>query len=323
MTKIIAEFCQNHNGNYDILKRMLETASINGATHGKIQNIYAENLSYRPQFEEGIILDNKVLSIKRPYKLEYERLKKLELTIKDNEKFIESCKINGLIPMTTCFTRSDIKTLKELGYDSIKVASYDCSSYPMVEELADKFKELVISTGATFNDEIKTTANMLKAKNKKFTFLHATTIYPTPLNLVNLNRMNYLKNFTDSIGYSDHTNAIETGVLATLTAIYLGANFIERHYTILDRNETRDGKVSITPEQLKFISSFSTKEKEEQLEIIRNLFPEFEIMIGNENNQLSSEELLNRDYYRGRFASKRKEFNDKRFMVYNNENTSL
>lgn len=323
MTKIIAEFCQNHNGNYDILNRMIETASFNGATHGKIQNIYADNLTFRPQFEEGIIIDKKILSIKRPYKAEYDRLKKLELTIKDNEKFIQSCKENGLIPMTTCFARSDIKTLKNLGYDSIKVASYDCSSYPMVEELADNFNELVISTGATFNDEIKTTANILKVKNKKFTFLHATTIYPTPLNLVNLKRMNYLKKFTNSIGYSDHTNAEDTGVIATLIAIYFEANFIERHYTVLDRKETRDGKVSITSDQLKFISTFSKKDKEEQLQIIRDLYPNYEIMLGNDNNPLSAEELLNRDYYRGRFASNRVELTDKRFMIYNYENTSF
>lgn len=323
MTQIIAEFCQNHNGNYDILNRMLETAAINGATHGKIQNIYADNLSFRPQFEEGITINDKIFSIKRPFKTEYDRLKKLELTIKDNEKFIESCNVNGLIPMTTCFARSDINTLKELGYDSIKVASYDCSSYPLIEELADKFNELVISTGATFDDEIKTTSELLKAKNKKFTFLHATTIYPTPLNLVNLNSMNYLKKFTNSIGYSDHTDAEKTGVIASLLAIYCGANFIERHYTILDRKETRDGKVSITPSQLKFLSEFSKKEKKEQLEIITNLYPDYEIILGIERTQLSEEELLNRDYYRGRFASKRDGLNDKRFMIYNYENTHL
>ena len=39
MVKIIAEFCQNHNGSFEILSRMLDTASKNGATHGKIQNI--------------------------------------------------------------------------------------------------------------------------------------------------------------------------------------------------------------------------------------------------------------------------------------------
>jgi sialic acid synthase SpsE len=323
MVKIIAEFCQNHNGSFEILSRMLDTASKNGATHGKIQNIYADNLTFRPQFEEGIIIDEKVLSIKRPYKTEYDRLKKLELSVKENEKFIELCKKNDLIPMTTCFAKGDIKTLKDLGYPSIKVASYDCPSYPMIEELANNFEELVISTGASFNDEIQTTAKLLNSKNKDFTFLHATTIYPTPLNLVNMNRMNFLKKFTSSVGYSDHTNAIETGVFATLLAIYCGASFIERHYTILDRNETRDGKVSITPDQLQFISDFSFKEKDEQLTIIKNLYPNFEIMLGDENTPLSSEELLNRDYYKGRFASIRKEFDDKRFMIYNNEKTLL
>ena len=74
---IIAEFCQNHNGNSAILSEMIDKAVEHGATHLKIQNIFANELTFRPKFESGIKINKKVHSIKRPYKDEYKRLKKL------------------------------------------------------------------------------------------------------------------------------------------------------------------------------------------------------------------------------------------------------
>ena len=80
MSIIIAEFCQNHNGDKEILSKMVNAASECGATHAKIQSISSKNLTFRPEFEEGIEIDGICKSIKRPYLNEYERLRKLELS---------------------------------------------------------------------------------------------------------------------------------------------------------------------------------------------------------------------------------------------------
>ena len=86
--KLIAECCQNHNGDFDILKRMIDSAAENGVTHIKIQSIFAEKLSFRPQFENGLISqDGKILCIKRPFNLEFERLRKLDLSWEMHLKF--------------------------------------------------------------------------------------------------------------------------------------------------------------------------------------------------------------------------------------------
>ena len=66
MARIIAEFCQNHNGDFDLLKKMIEEAAKAGATHGKMQTIFADTVTYRPQFEEGLIQNGIIKSIKRP-----------------------------------------------------------------------------------------------------------------------------------------------------------------------------------------------------------------------------------------------------------------
>ena len=78
---IIAECCQNHNGNKEILKKMIHTAAENGADYVKIQAIRSKDLSFRERFEKGKVDETgKVLVIKRPYEQELERLAKLDLS---------------------------------------------------------------------------------------------------------------------------------------------------------------------------------------------------------------------------------------------------
>ena len=304
MVKIIAEFCQNHNGNYNLLQEMIHQAFEAGATYGKIQTIFADDLSFREKFEKGEIKNGDCLVIKRPYQNEYDRLKKLELTYGQQEKFISECKRYGLKPLTTCFTKNQIPRINNFELDTIKVASYDCSALPFISELERNFQNLIISTGATFDHEIELTANYLNQNGCNFIFLHCVTIYPTPLKSVHLNRMKYLKKFTKKVGFSDHTNSIIDGVKASIAAVYCGAEYIERHFRILGPEDSKDGLVSINSRQLREIVDFSMMSKTEQKTYINDLVPEYNLMKGKTKRDLSKEEMLNRDYYRGRFASK-------------------
>jgi len=299
---IIAEFCQNHNGDYNILNQMIEKAVESGATHGKIQNIFAKELTFRPCFENEIKIKNKIVSIKRPYKNEYERLKKLELNYKQLENFVKKCKAFKLIPLITCFTRNQINLLSKIGFKTIKIASYDCSSFQFLREIVKKFNNLIVSTGATYNDEIYKASKILKKKN--FSFLHCVTIYPTPLNDINLNRMIFLKKFTKEVGYSDHAVANDKNLIAIKLAILMGAKIIEKHFTILDSNKTRDGIVSMNPNQLYQISEFSKLNKNDQKHTLKEASNRLINKIcGKQNRKMSNIELLNRNYYKGRFGS--------------------
>lgn len=301
--KFIAEFCQNHNGDRKVLQEMIHQAAVAGATYGKIQTIFASDLARRDRFENGLEKNGKVLSIKRPYQVEYDRLKKLELTFDDQLWFIEECNRFGLTPLTTCFTRGHVDRLANMGWREIKVASYDCASTPLIKELSNKFDHLIISTGATYDAEIANTAKLLNDTQKVFTFLHCVTLYPTPLNVMNLSRMKYLSQYTSSVGFSNHANSARDGVKADLCAIYLGADYVERHFTVLDADKTRDGVVSINSSQLSEIVKFSNLTKNDQKAYIDENIPEFALMIGYETRELTDQELLNRDYYRGRFTT--------------------
>ncbi len=302
---LIAEFCQNHNGDFDTLHRMVDAAAEGGATHGKIQTIFADDVSFRPEFEEGeVASDGRVLTIKRPFQAEMNRLRPLELNYEEHRKFGDACKAAGLKPMTTAFNLAVIPFIRELGWKTVKVASYDCGSLPLIGALADNFDDVMISTGASYDQEIEAAAALLNGRKQRFSFLHCVTIYPTPLDQMNLARMEYLRRFTPSVGLSDHSLVSRDGVKAALAAIHLGAAVIERHFTILPPEASRDGKVSITREHLREIREFAALGKDEQAQYLKEHVPEFISMIGHAQRALSQDELLNRAYYRGRFSNK-------------------
>ena len=318
---LIAEFCQNHNGDFGLLTRMLDAAAECGATHGKMQTIFADSVTYRPQFEEGLEVDGATKAIKRPYQAEYDRLKGLEITFEQSAEFVRLCNQAGLVPVTTCFVHQHARQLSEAGFKTIKVASYDCASFPMLRELKGLFDELIVSTGATYDDEIAYAADILEGSN--FAMLHCVTIYPTPIAEMHLARMELLRRHAPRVGFSDHSLVARDGVIAAKAAITLGAVLIERHFTTLDADESRDGPVSIGPQHLRELAQFAALDPSERETRMDADHPDWRITIGNKDRGLSETELLNRDYYRGRFASRRPESSNGDRMIFNWEEVPL
>ncbi len=317
--KVIAELCQNHNGDFKIVEEMVHSAAEAGADIAKIQSIRSKDLTHRERFDNGIIENGKVKVIKRPFKNEMKRLSKLDLSEEDHLKFIEVCKKYNITPMTTIFTLNRINFVKQAGFECIKLASYDCSSHFMIKEILKKnFKTIVISTGATFDDEIEKTCQLMR-EHGDFHLLHCITIYPTPLEDANLNRIKYLKKLTKKVGISDHSDPEKTGIKLCVSAVNLGATIIEKHFTILPKDQTKDGVVSVNPQQLKELVELANVSEEERTKYINENIKEFNLMLGNQKRELSHVELLNRDYFRGRFASK----NSKGKTIYNWEEENL
>jgi N,N'-diacetyllegionaminate synthase len=300
---LIAECCQNHNGSRETLKKMIHAAAESGADYAKIQALRSREITLRERFEEGIKdAQGKQVAIKRPYKPEVDRLSKLDLSLDDEAWFVLECQRAGVVPMTTVFTRTALREVRDMGFEAVKLASYDCRSYPLLREVRQYWSNIVVSTGATYDNEIEQAAKVLEGKN--FAFLHCVTLYPTPMDQLHLRRMAFLRRFTPNVGFSDHTAPAATGLWATKIALAMGATHVERHFTILPAGETRDGPVSITPAQLKELRQFADLPRTAQMEHVRREYPEWEKSLGQMKRTLSDVELLNRDYYAGRFASK-------------------
>lgn len=299
MAKLIVEVCQNHNGSRESIREMVKTAAENGADMVKMQSIWSADVTARERFEEG------EGAIKRPYAAEVARLSKLDLSLDDHQFFIDTCRDFNVIPFTTIFARGRIKEVAALPWPGrwIKVASYDCASYPMLYELAAHFDNFVISTGATFDEEIVKTAELMKRLGKRFIFLHCVTSYPNTLAMCNLSRIEWLRQFTSEVGWSDHTKVADDGIAAAKVALMLGADYVERHFTILPADQTKDGPVSITPALLKELSEFRHLPPAVQRVQVEKEIPEWQTLIGTPTRELTHTELQNRDYYRGRFAS--------------------
>lgn len=321
MTKIIAELCQNHNGDLKILKEMVHAASESGADYCKIQSIRSAELTHRKKFDEGIFKDGKTIVKKRPYDAELKRLKPLDLSEDDHFEFLEFCKQYKIKPTTTIFTRSRLKFIEQMKLDLIKISSFDCASYKMIEEIClSNIPEIVISTGTAYDEEIKKTVEILNKSKKKFSILHCVSIYPTPIEYANLNRINYLRSLHKSVGFSDHSKVEDSGINLSVASLLFDVDYIERHFTIIDRDATKDGIVSLKPGELAQLTRLAkNKDKKEIQNFIKENFKDYKKCLGLEQRQLTHEELLNRDYYRGRFAS----LNSKNEYIYNWEDKEI
>jgi sialic acid synthase SpsE len=287
---------------------MVEKAKSCGATHIKMQTIFSRNLSFRPWFEsENINSQHKFSSnFNRPYSDEFTRLQTLEMNWDEHIKFIKICKDNNLVPMTTCFSHDTLDEIKKCGFETIKIASYDCASHELITRAKEKFKKIFISTGATFDDEIKKTSEIMTGSD--YTLMHCVTLYPLNPVDANLNRINWLRGLCPSVGYSDHSNCETDGLQSILTSLYLGADSIECHFTIVDKSFTKDGKVSVNPSQLRQIADFSILARKDQKSYLDNHFQNWKDLLGQERRSLSAKELENRAYYRGRFHSPRSDY---------------
>ncbi len=275
--RIIAELCQNHNGDKELLEKLVQAAS-ESCDIVKIQTILADSLTKRDEYESY-----------RPYKEEYDRLKGLELSKIDEEFFISKCKEYGVESMTTIFVPQHAPRFNDLGYDNIKLSGYSIPAFDYGKKLKNfKFKRLFFSTSSLSLEEIKETIKNLNEMGIEYYMLQCTCVYPTPLEKLNLQNIEFFKNElgVKNVGLSDHTNPYEDNLLSSKLAILQGIDAIERHFTVLPVDETRDGKVSVTPSMMSEIKRFSRLSKEDQYQ---------------ELNKFNKQQIFNHEYYRGRF----------------------
>lgn len=242
-TLIIAEAGVNHNGSLEIAKQLVRTAKECGADIVKFQTAKLDSLVSK--HAEMADYQKKNTGKEESQK---EMLRKLLLSYEDFLTLADYCKEVGIQFLSTPFDIESIHFLNPM-QDIWKVPSGEITNYPYLVEIAKTGKKVIISTGMAEMDEIEAAVRVLRENGTKdLTILHCTTEYPAPLDDVNLRVMQTLKEkFGCPVGYSDHTK----GIAVSLAASALGAEVIEKHFT-LDRNmEGPDHKASLEPDELK------------------------------------------------------------------------
>jgi N,N'-diacetyllegionaminate synthase len=127
----------------------------------------------------------------------------------------------------------------------------DTQLIPYLRKMAESFDEVILSTGMSTMEEIGAALQVLTGAGlspERITVLHCNTQYPTPFEDVNLRAMKAIRDrFQVKVGYSDHTLGIEVPI----AAVALGANVIEKHFTLDKELPGPDHKASLDPQELK------------------------------------------------------------------------
>ncbi|MDH5403897.1 MAG: N-acetylneuraminate synthase [Candidatus Heimdallarchaeota archaeon] len=242
---IIAEAGVNHNGDIEIAKKLIDVASHAGANAVKFQtfipellsSVHAEKAEYQKKYDP----DNNN---------QIEMLNKLSLPFEDYYTLLDYAKDHNITFLSSPFDEKSLELLVELEVDAIKIPSGELTNLWLLDEINKYGKPAILSTGMSIPDEIEIALSHLKDIN--VALLHCVSSYPTPYNEVNLRAIHTLKEqFRIPVGFSDHTNGIEI----SLAAVSLGANIIEKHFT-LDKNMVGpDHKSSINPNELNLMIS--------------------------------------------------------------------
>ena len=138
--------------------------------------------------------------------------------------------------------------------DYYKIASGEINNFPLIKDICKNAKKVILSTGMSNYEEVKKTINFIlnnKIKKKNIVLLHCNTEYPTPLEDVNLNSMVEMSKRLkiDNFGYSDHT----LDDIVALSAVSLGAKYIEKHFTLSRKMKGPDHSASMEPKEFKLM----------------------------------------------------------------------
>ena len=240
---IIAEAGVNHNGDFELAKKLVDAAKKAGADAVKFQTFKAENI-VTPKAEQAKYQTKNIGKKESQYAM----LKKLELSYSDFEKLKEYCDKAGIIFLSTPHSfKEDIDFVARI-CPAIKIASGDLTNLPILEYAAKKNLPIILSTGMANLKEVKEAVETILPINKELILLHCTTNYPTKVSEVNLLAMKTMeKEFGLPIGYSDHTE----GIKISLAAVALGACVIEKHFTLDKNMPGPDHKASLETGELK------------------------------------------------------------------------
>jgi len=263
-TIIIAEIGENHLGDMNIAHRMIEEAASAGADIVKFQSYWGADVPFHDPEREW-----------------FTRVQVSDEQHRELKKHSEELNVEFL---SSPFSMERVRFLCEgLGLEKIKIASSEMMNFPMLDYVNQHASTVFLSTGLSNLEEIGEALSHLTNVANCYV-LHCCTQYPALDWQANLQAITSMqKAFPDhKIGYSDHTLGSE----ASVAGVALGAQVIEKHFTLGKELPGTDHIVSVDPMELK-----------EMVDRIRRL----EVLLGDGVKQPVTEELEIRDFVRNRW----------------------
>jgi len=225
---IIAEMSSNHNNDYNLAVKTIESMADSGADAVKLQTYQPKSLTldlnsgYFAPFKEGIWKGFTPWNLYKEASMPYEWQSKLKKIAEDK----------GLVFFSSPFDFEGVDFLNSLNVPIFKIASLEIVDIPLIRYCASKKKPMIISTGVAGLEDIKLALTTCRNEgNNNITLLKCTSDYPAKIadaNIVTI--LDMKKRFDVEVGVSDHT----LGSIVPVVATCLGATIIEKHF-ILDR----------------------------------------------------------------------------------------
>lgn len=248
--KIIAEIGCNHKGDMQIAKELIETAAkFCKADVAKFQKRHNRELLSEEEYNTPH--PNPVNSYGTTYG---EHREFLEFTAEQHQQLKQWCEEYGIEYSTSVWDLTSAKEITELNPSLIKVPSACNLNKPMLQYLCDYYKgEIHLSFGMTTKEEEEQIVSFFEANNraKDVVIYNCTSGYPVPFENVCLLDIKRLQESfghrVKAIGFSGH----HLGIAVDAAAVALGAEWIERHFT-LDRTwKGTDHAASLEPDGMR------------------------------------------------------------------------
>jgi sialic acid synthase SpsE len=240
-TFIIAEAGLNHNGDFDTALALIRKAGECGADAVKFQTFDTEKLI-------GPDVPVYKKSAGSPIS-QFERFQKLEFTSDQWRQLSQVSADEGLCFLSTPFDNKSVDMLDPM-VEAYKVSSGDITNCILLRYIAKKGKKVIVSTGASDVNDIDRIFDFFD--HGQVVLLHCVSLYPTPVDKVNLLSIKFLKDrYNCPVGYSDHT----IGSDISLAAATMGADIIEKHFTLSKDQKGGDHALSADPDELKELIS--------------------------------------------------------------------
>ena len=253
---IIAEFSANHMNNKKNFLKMIDFAKKAKVSAIKLQTYEADSMTVNVKNKNFRINDKKSIWYK---KYLFDLYKSGSTPFKWHKEIFEYAKKKNLLCFSTPFDEESVDKLENLDVPCYKIASFECTDLSLIKKVSKTNKPVIISTGMATLDEIHEAVECARSNGcKSLALLKCISIYPAKHEDLNLSSINYFKKvFKCEVGFSDHT----IGIGASVAAVALGANIIEKHFTLSKNNSGLDSKFSSDPDELSQLVTEANKAK--------------------------------------------------------------